>query len=764
MPIFNPPQSGGVTGTGVANRVAYWTGASTIDDDSIFSFNPTKKQLGVGVSDTASEAAGHFKADTALTISPLASASSSLTLFTLLDQPSTYNTSQSSGHLYAATGFSGSSSGGSSSYSGGDSIDYRITAYNNDSGTIFSVVNSITNVVIGTTGDDVGLSWTDNFGGTESISGYVIERNINGGGYNDGIDVGLTTNYTDTSVGWSSVSLNPTYPDFIATGAPTRNYDAYSSALDPTGLALVFSQTSINSGFDDDATGNPYLIQHFVIPGSGGTSARIVYSTGSTYADGTNFLEGTNTFISGTTVTPNTFGVLSDSSYWNKNFDFYNFSAALGIYSTGLNRQTTDPNDGNYYYVVAGFTGQTTSAKVIQDSTSSITSATSPVIYNGSNWSGNTTVTPTSATAYGGMFETHGSSISDKATIVSKSLDGSYSRLDFQNAASTRLGYLEQTSSYNRFSVPSQGFLSYQTTDRFRWDGSGISFFAAATASQQANTTDLGVILSNFGLRVAGTAYPITTSGTITFTDNNIVLGTTTGTKFGTATTQKLAFYNSTPIVQPTGNIITALSNLGLVNTPTLPASSVSSGAALTKTDDTNVTLTLGGTPTTALLVAASLTLGWTGTLGVARGGTNIASYAVGDLLYASGSTTLSKLADVATGNALISGGVTTAPSWGKIGLTTHVSGTLPVANGGTGQATPVVIAASVSTTGTATTTFTVTIGTTQANATYKVNVTPTSLVAAAVFYVNNKTTTTFDVVYLAGLTGAVSFDWALFT
>ena len=67
-----------------------------------------------------------------------------------------------------------------------------------------------------------------------------------------------------------------------------------------------------------------------------------------------------------------------------------------------------------------------------------------------------------------------------------------------------------------------------------------------------------------------------------------------------------------------------------------------------------------------------------------AQGGTGISSYAVGDLLYASATTVLSKLADVATGNALISGGVTTAPSWGKIGLTTHVSGTLPVANGGT--------------------------------------------------------------------------------
>jgi hypothetical protein len=41
--------------------------------------------------------------------------------------------------------------------------------------------------------------------------------------------------------------------------------------------------------------------------------------------------------------------------------------------------------------------------------------------------------------------------------------------------------------------------------------------------------------------------------------------------------------------------------------------------AALTKVDDTNVTLTLGGTPTTALLQAASLTLGWSGTLADAR-------------------------------------------------------------------------------------------------------------------------------------------------
>lgn len=72
-------------------------------------------------------------------------------------------------------------------------------------------------------------------------------------------------------------------------------------------------------------------------------------------------------------------------------------------------------------------------------------------------------------------------------------------------------------------------------------------------------------------------------------------------------------------------------------------------------------------------------------------------------------------------------------------------------------------IAGSFSATGATTTTFTVTIGTTQANNSYKVNVTPTDTLAAAPLYVNNKTTTTFDVVYLIGLTGFVAFDWSLF-
>ena len=57
---------------------------------------------------------------------------------------------------------------------------------------------------------------------------------------------------------------------------------------------------------------------------------------------------------------------------------------------------------------------------------------------------------------------------------------------------------------------------------------------------------------------------------------------------------------------------------------------------------------------------------------------------ATGDLMVANGVNTFGRLADIATGNSLISGGVGVAPSWGKIGLGTHVTGTLPVGNGGT--------------------------------------------------------------------------------
>lgn len=126
-------------------------------------------------------------------------------------------------------------------------------------------------------------------------------------------------------------------------------------------------------------------------------------------------------------------------------------------------------------------------------------------------------------------------------------------------------------------------------------------------------------------------------------------------------------------------------------------SSTALSGSTIMVSNGTAVVQGSAGTSTTVLhgnasglptYSAVSLVNDITGTLAAGNGGTGQSSYAVGDLLYASTTSALSKLADVATGNALISGGVGVAPSYGKIGLTTHVSGTLPVGNGGTGLAT----------------------------------------------------------------------------
>ena len=103
-------------------------------------------------------------------------------------------------------------------------------------------------------------------------------------------------------------------------------------------------------------------------------------------------------------------------------------------------------------------------------------------------------------------------------------------------------------------------------------------------------------------------------------------------------------------------------------------------GSVVMSTSPTLVSPVLG-TPSSGTLTSC------TGLLATG-GGTGQSTYAVGDLLQGAASNTLAKLAAVATGNALISGGVTTASSWGKIGLTTHVSGTLAVGNGGTGITT----------------------------------------------------------------------------
>ncbi len=80
----------------------------------------------------------------------------------------------------------------------------------------------------------------------------------------------------------------------------------------------------------------------------------------------------------------------------------------------------------------------------------------------------------------------------------------------------------------------------------------------------------------------------------------------------------------------------------------------------------------------------------WNGTaIDETHGGTNQTAYTQGDTLYASAANTLSKLAkDTNATRYLSNTGTSNNPAWAQVALGTGVSGTLPVANGGTNAST----------------------------------------------------------------------------
>jgi|GEM_PF-2141463 len=94
--------------------------------------------------------------------------------------------------------------------------------------------------------------------------------------------------------------------------------------------------------------------------------------------------------------------------------------------------------------------------------------------------------------------------------------------------------------------------------------GDKLGFLGATPIVRPANTVGIVDILTNLGLRASGgnpalnigsgplTCGAATIGGLTTHGDGqNVAYGSTTGTKHGTATTQKQSWWNATPIVQP---------------------------------------------------------------------------------------------------------------------------------------------------------------------------------------------------------------------
>ena len=215
-------------------------------------------------------------------------------------------------------------------------------------------------------------------------------------------------------------------------------------------------------------------------------------------------------------------------------------------------------------------------------------------------------------------------------TVVQTNLDGAVvgpasatdNRFALFNGTTGKIikdaGFAATTVGQNLISLTNPGAISFlrintnNTIDAL----SDVNFRAAIGAGTSSTVGTVTTISAGNGMNYS----PITSTGSVVLgTPSSITLSSTNSV---TSTSHTHAF-------SPGGTTSQYIRGDG----------AATSGAALTKTDDTNVTLTIGGSPTNALLSATSLALGWTGNLAVNRGGTGQTSYTNGELLIGNTST-----------------------------------------------------------------------------------------------------------------------------
>lgn len=259
----------------------------------------------------------------------------------------------------------------------------------------------------------------------------------------------------------------------------------------------------------------------------------------------------------------------------------------------------------------------------------------------------------------------HGFSVQD-AIYLSGAL--TYAKAKADNIATAEgVGIVSAVASANAFTITTAGYipgLSGLTAGTVYWLSDATAGLLTATAPTTPGNIQKPMFLpdsttSGYLINYRGEVIPapgpvsVGSGGTnnTSFTAYSVICAGTTSTG---------AFQN----VSGLGTSGQILASNGAAALPTWQSASSAFGVALTKTDDTNVTLTLGGTPTTALLAATSITAGWTGQLGLTRGGTNASLTATnGGVVYSTASA-LAILAATATARQMFQSGASGAPAW----------------------------------------------------------------------------------------------------
>jgi hypothetical protein len=459
-------------------------------------------------------------------------------------------------------------------------------------------------------------------------------------------------------------------------------------AIDSTVVTLTGTQTLTNKTLTapkvdliNDTNGNESLAfspttsatDYFVMKNGIGVGAPIHL-----YADGSSANTGMHIQPKGTGLV-----TISDGTDFNKGIRFRSSSSAastitlLDAVSTA-GRVVTLPDATTT--LVGRDTTDTLTNKSISGSTNTLSN-----IGNSSLTNSAITINGTSTSLGGSISVGTVTSVTGTAPVVSSG--GATPAISMPAATTSVSGYLTNTdwTTFNNKGSGTVTAVSVASANGFAGTSSG-----GATPALTLTTSITGVLKGN------GTAISAATSGTDYSAGTSAL---TTGILKSTTTTGALSIavaadfptlnQNTTGTASNvTGTVAIANGGTGETtrqNAMDALAGAVTSGQYLrgNGTDVVMSAIQAADVPTLNQNTTGTAA-GLSSTLVATSGGTGQSTYAVGDLLQGAATNTLSKLAAVATGNALISGGVTTASSWGKIGLTTHVSGILPVANGGT--------------------------------------------------------------------------------